>query len=70
MAKTTITYWNPLNPGNQNKWQAIDGLEGIAEELKLSIDNESGEYTRLTRFFPETDTTLFGGKNHEYPEEI
>jgi len=70
MAKTTITYWNPLNPDNQGKWQSIDGLEGIAEELTLSLDNESGEYTRLTRFLPNADTTPFGGKSHEYPEEI
>lgn len=67
MPKTTITYWNPLNQG---KWQPIDGLEGIAEELTLSLDDKSGEYTRLTRFFPKTDTTSFGGKSHEYPEEI
>jgi len=70
MAKTTITYWNPLNTSNQKQWQPIDGLEGIAEELTLSIDDESGEYTRLTRFFPKTDTTPFGGKSHVYPEKI
>ncbi|MDX8392179.1 MAG: cupin domain-containing protein [Mariprofundaceae bacterium] len=70
MAKTTLTYWNPLNPDNQGKWKSIDGLEGIAEELTLSIDDESGEYTRLTRFMPGADTIPFGGKSHEYPEEI
>ena len=70
MAKTTITYWNPLSSANEGKWQAIDGLEGIAEELTLSIDEETGEYTRLTRFHPGADTTPFGGKSHEYPEEI
>lgn len=70
MAKSTITYWNPLNSNNQDKWHSIEGLEGMAEELTLSIDSESGEYTRLTRFFPKADTTLFGGKSHEYPEEI
>ena len=53
MTKSTITYWNPLNAENQGKWQPIDGLEGIAEELTLSIDSESGEYTRLTRFSPK-----------------
>ena len=70
MAKSTITYWNPLNADNQGKWQPIEGLEGIAEELTLSIDSDSGEYTRLTRFSPKADTTPFGGKSHEYPEEI
>ena len=70
MAKSTITYWNPLNTENKGEWQSIDGLEGIAEELTLSIDINTGEYTRLTRFFPGADTTAFGGKSHEYPEEI
>lgn len=70
MTKSTITYWNPLTSTNQGKWQAIDGLEKMAEELTLSIDDETGEYTRLTRFYPGADTTAFGGKSHEYPEEI
>jgi len=51
MAKSTVTYWNPLSFDNANKWQPIEGLEEMAEELTLSIDHESGEYTRLTRFF-------------------
>ena len=70
MAKTTVTYWNPLVAANADKWQAIEGLEGIAQELTLSIDDESGEYTRLTRFLPGADTSAFGGKSHAYPEEI
>lgn len=45
-------------------------MEGLAEELTLSIDEESGEYTRLTRFLPGADTSEFGGKSHEYPEEV
>ncbi|HOP08580.1 MAG TPA: cupin domain-containing protein [candidate division Zixibacteria bacterium] len=70
MAKTTITYWNPLSSENKGKWEPIKGLEGIAEELTLSIDHETGEYTRLTRFNPGADTTPFGGKSHDYPEEV
>jgi len=70
MVKSTITYWNPLDYKNEGKWQPIDGLEGAAEELTLSIDDKTGEYTRLTRFQPGADTTPFGGKSHEYPEEI
>ncbi len=34
------------------------------------MDNETGEYTRLTRFLPGADTSELGGKSHEYPEEI
>jgi len=70
MAKSTNTYWNPFNSNHQDKWNPVEGLEGIAEELTLSMDAESGEYTRLTRFLPKADTTPFGGKSHAYPEEI
>lgn len=42
----------------------------MAEELTLSIDEGTGEYTRLTRFHPGADTTRLGGKSHAYPEEI
>ncbi len=70
MTKTTHTYWNPLTPEHSGLWQDIPGLEGMAQELTLSMDTETGEYTRLTRFLPGTDTSAFGGKCHEYPEEV
>ena len=70
MSKSTVTYWNPLLSPNKNLWTAIAGLERLAEELTLSIDEETGEYTRLTRFFPDADTSNFGSKVHTYPEEI
>lgn len=68
--KTTTYYWNPLLVENSNKWQSVDGMEGVAEQLTLSIDEETGEYTRLTRFRPGADTSAFGSKSHAYPEEI
>ncbi len=70
MPKSTIKYWNPLSLNNQDQWQSIAGLEHIAEELTLSIDPKTGEYTRLTRFYPGADTTTWGAKSHPYPEEI
>ncbi len=70
MAKSTATYWNALKPENHEKWKPVNGLEGMAEELTLSIDESTGEYTRLTRFLPGADTTAFGGKTHPYPEEV
>ncbi len=70
MAKSTATYWNALHPESQGRWTPIAGLEGMAEELTLSMDPLTGEYTRLTRFFPGADTTPFGGKRHPYPEEV
>lgn len=70
MPKTTISYWNPLSSENNKQWQSIEGLEGAVEELTLSIDQQTGEYTRLTRFLPGADTSSFGSKSHIYPEEI
>jgi len=70
MAKSTVSYWNPLTAANREKWVPIEGMQGIAEELTLSIDPDTGEYTRLTRFLPGADTTAFGGKSHDYPEEV
>lgn len=70
MAKSTETYWNPLLSANRHRWKAIDGMEGIAEEVTLAMDDKTGDYTRLTRFKPGADTSSFGGKSHDYPEEI
>lgn len=70
MPKSTITYWNPLSDSHKKKWTPIKGLEGMAEELTLSVDEHTGEYTRLTRFLPGADMTPFGGKKHNYPEEV
>ncbi|MGB0909616.1 MAG: cupin domain-containing protein [Nitrospirales bacterium] len=70
MAKSTTTYWNPFIPENNDKWEPIEGSDGMLEQLTLAMDEESGDYTRLTRFKPGTDTTPFGAKSHDYPEEI
>jgi len=70
MSKSTRTYWNPLDASNRREWTSVKGLEGIAEELTLSIDESTGEYTRLTRFLPGADTSAFGAKSHNYPEEV
>ena len=70
MPKTTETYWNPLLSENMHRWQPIAGLEDIAEEVTLAIDEKSGDYTKLTRFKPGANTSSFGAKSHDYPEEI
>lgn len=70
MTKSITTYWNPLSPEHQSRWSAVKGLEGIAEEVTLSIDSVTGEYTRLTRFLAGGDTSPFGAKTHSYPEEV
>jgi len=70
MAKSNVTYWNPLSAINSDKWEVIEGSDGQLEQLTLAIDEESGDYTRLTRFKAGADTKAFGGKAHDYPEEI
>lgn len=70
MTKSTTRYWNTLGPEARDQWIPVAGLEDMAEELTLSIDPGTGEYTRLTRFHPGADTAAFGGKSHAYPEEV
>ncbi len=70
MPKSTSSYWNTLGSENNTRWKPVTGLEGIAEEVTLSIDEATGEYTRLTRFLAGADTARFGSKSHEYPEEV
>jgi hypothetical protein len=70
LGKSTATYWNTLSSSSRSRWTAVEGAESLAEELTLSIDEETGEYTRLTRFLPGADTTELGGKSHRYPEEV
>ena len=70
MPKSTIEYWNPLIKANKSLWKPLPRLAEMVEELTLSIDVKTGEYIRLTRFYPGADTTSFGAKSHAYPEEI
>ncbi len=70
MAKTTAEYWNPMSPESRDKWKPIEGMEGMAEEITIAMDENTGDYTRITRFLPGADTKLFGSKSHDYPEEI
>ena len=70
MSKSTIEYWNVLASANKSKWDVIADTNGQLEQLTLSMDDVTGDYTRLTRFKAGADTSMFGGKSHDYPEEI
>ena len=70
MPKSTETYWNPLFADNNQRWKPVDGMEDVADEVTLAIDPDTGDYTRLTRFKPGSDTSSFGPRSHDYPEEI
>jgi len=70
MSKNTIEYWNVLASSNADNWQAIENTDGMLEQLTLAMDEKTGDYTRLTRFKAGANTKEFGGKSHDYPEEI
>lgn len=70
MPKTTATYWNVLAPENASRWETIADSAGKIQQITLAIDPVTGDYTRLTRFQAGADTTNFGAKAHNYPEEI
>ncbi|MCF6212241.1 MAG: cupin domain-containing protein [Gammaproteobacteria bacterium] len=70
MSKSTVTYWNALNKNNNDKWEVIEGSDGQLEQLTLAIDEQNGDYTRLTRFKAGANTKAFGAKIHDFLEEI
>ena len=70
MSKNTTIYWNVLEAGNASKWEPIEGTDGMLQQLTLTMDDVTWDYTRLTRFQAGADTKKFGAKSHDYPEEI
>ncbi len=70
MSKSTIQYWNVLAEQNQNRWEVLEGTDNKIKQLTLAMDEKTGDYTRLTQFSAETDTSEVGSKFHDYPEEI
>jgi len=69
MPKTTMSYFNALSDEHADKWEEVEGTDGLVEFYTLSID-EKGDYTRLTRFKAGADTSNFGAISHLYPEEV
>jgi hypothetical protein len=66
MSKPEYEFFDPME---RMQWSAIEGVEGL-EEMVLSKDEESGDYTRLLRFGPGTDTTPMGQQRHDFWEEV
>ncbi len=58
-----------FDPNERMQWSPIAGVEGL-EEIVLSKDEETGDYTRILRFAPGTDTTPLGEQRHEFWEEV
>jgi hypothetical protein len=70
MSKSTVPYWNPLSAANAGQWRWVEGLEGTVQALVLSLDADTGAFTRLTRFLPGADTSPLGATMHDFPEEV
>ena len=68
--KSTQQYWNPLDRKHFKKWEIIEGTNGDVQQLTISEDFLTGDYTRLTKFKDGCSTKFFGSKSHDYPEEI
>ena len=47
----------------------IGEIQGLSEQI-LSWDETSGDYTRLLRFEPGTDTSPMGPQVHDFWEEV
>jgi len=47
----------------------VGGITGLSEQI-LSEDPESGDYTRILRFEPSTDTSAMGVQRHDFWEEV
>ena len=70
MSKSTIQYWNVLSEENKDCWEVLEGTDNKIKQLTLAMDEKTGDYTRLTEFAADTDTSDTGSKFHDYPEEI
>jgi quercetin dioxygenase-like cupin family protein len=70
VSKHAVKYWNVLSESSRNRWQALEQTNGMIEQVTLSKDDETGEYTRLTRFKSGADTSSFGSDHHPHPEEV
>ncbi len=68
--KTTKTYWNPLDIKNTDTWEEIEGSNGNLLQTTIAEDKLTGDYTRLTKIKDGYNTSKFGAKSHNYPEEI
>ena len=68
--KSFVRYWNPLGPKEAKSWTTLDELGGKVRQITLSIDSETGHYTRLMECSAGVDTTELGPQVHDYQEEI
>ena len=68
--KPEFEFFNPLH-STEHHWRACEGdVTGEIEEMILSVDEETGDFTRLLHFGPGADTSPNGTLTHEVWEEV
>ena len=65
MAKPELEFFDPSGIPSE----PIPPVEGLSQQI-LSRDDVSGDYTRLLRFEPGTDTSPMGPQVHDFWEEV
>jgi hypothetical protein len=65
MAKPECEFFDPSSLPDR----PIGGVAGLTEKI-LSFDPLTGDYTRILRFAPGTDTSPMGVQRHEFWEEV
>lgn len=70
MPKPEFEFFDPL-ASKGHAWRPMSGdATGQLQEMILSEDPETGDYTRLLRFPPGSDTTVNGVLTHDFWEEV
>ncbi|MBI3972591.1 MAG: cupin domain-containing protein [Chloroflexi bacterium] len=70
MSKPEYEFFDPLTAPHLS-WRPVAGdATGQLQEMILSNDPETGEFTRLLRFPPGTDTSPNGTLAHDVWEEV
>ena len=65
MPKPEFEFFDPSSMADH----PVGGIPGLTEKI-LSRDPETGDYTRMLRFEPGTDTTPMGVQRHDFWEEV
>jgi hypothetical protein len=65
MAKPEFEFFDPTSLADR----PVGGVAGLTEKI-LSRDPETGDYTRMLRFAPGTDTSAMGVQQHDFWEEV
>ena len=65
MPKPELEFFDPTSIPHR----PVGGIEGLTEQI-LARDEETGDYTRMLHFEPQTDTSAMGPQSHDFWEEV